>query len=128
MPRSATAVTQVERERAVRSFFLSPARLSSASHRVAESDHFRACSPANARLECDPAWGHGHVLGEGQRTPPCSSTSPRLTAGMRTCGDPNSWRYRVAAKVSTPVQAVIDIDTRNIRFLFLPAAFLQKSA
>lgn len=28
-----------------------------------------ACSPTNARLECDPAWGHGYVLSEGQRPP-----------------------------------------------------------
>jgi len=36
----------------------------------AQSDPTRACFPANARLECDPAWGHGHVLDEGQRTSP----------------------------------------------------------
>lgn len=41
------------------------------NRRLLVSDSSRTCFPANARLKCDPAWGHGHVLGEGQQTPPC---------------------------------------------------------
>lgn len=65
------AITAVEREGAYTTHFLSEERSPRrAWHVTCRSDLARACSPANARLECDPAWGHGHVLGEGQRTPP----------------------------------------------------------
>lgn len=52
----------------------------------ARSDLARACSPANASFECDPAWGHGHVLGEGQRTLPLLHYSVRGTrVDVHTC-------------------------------------------
>lgn len=72
--RSATAETE---ERGGACLDLLPLRrgaLIERRHYAPRSDHARVCSPANARLECDPAWGRGHVLGEGQRTPPRSVT------------------------------------------------------
>ena len=99
--RAATA-RSVEREGARPAHFcLLPhrSRLSSAPRRQtatcrrARSDRARACFPANARLECDPAWGHGHVLGEGQRTPP-----PRYTrTGRRAAPSYEKESVRVGA-------------------------------
>jgi len=52
----------------------------------ARSDPARTCSPANASFECDPAWGHGHVLGEGQRTLPLLHYTVRgICVGVHTC-------------------------------------------
>ncbi|RLU22528.1 hypothetical protein DMN91_004806 [Ooceraea biroi] len=84
-----------------------------------QSDRSRACSPANARLECDPAWGHGHVLGEGQRTPPCSTTPPRLTwACIRVCMSQQLARSASRCREIFDARTAIDIDTGNIDFCF----------
>lgn len=73
------------------------------------SDPARTCSPANARLECDPAWGHGHVLVEGQRTPPLPRcAAPRRPRGMRGCAHvPTCPRTCVYIYIPTYVRACV---------------------
>lgn len=91
---SATAETQVGRVgECLRLAFSHP---ESGVYRAAtcRSDRSRTCSPANARLECDPAWGHGHVLGEGQRTSPYHYIATECV-DIRMCAISNSWRRYV---------------------------------